>query len=62
MDRWENVIVELIEGKCGYDADNIGSYFSEISNEANLRNQQYDWLVSGVSEKDKLKHVVGTAY
>lgn len=62
MERWEHEIVELKEAKAGYDADKIGCYFSEISNEANLRNQQYDWLVFGVSEKDKIKHVVGTAY
>ena len=62
MERWEHEIVELKEAKGGYDADKIGCYFSEISNEANLRNQQYDWLVFGISEKDKIKHVVGTAY
>lgn len=62
MERWEHEIVELKEAKGGYDADKIGCYFFEISNEANLRNQQYDWLVFGVSEKDKIKHVVGTAY
>ena len=42
MERWEHEIVELKEAKGGYDADKIGCYFSEISNEANLRNQQYD--------------------
>lgn len=45
MERWEHEIVELKEAKGGYDADKIGCYFFEISNEANLRNQQYDWLV-----------------
>ena len=62
MERWENEIVEFKEAKGGYDTDKIGRYFSAISNEANLRNQQYGWLVFGVSEKDKVKHVVGTAY
>lgn len=33
-----------------------------ISNEANLRQQQYGWLVFCVSEKDKVKHIVETAY
>lgn len=42
MERWEHEIVELKEAKGGYDADKIGCYFSEISNEANLRNQQYN--------------------
>lgn len=62
MERWEHEIVEFKEVKGGYDTDKIGRYFSAISNEANLRNQQYGWLVFGVSEKDKVKHVVGTAY
>ena len=62
MERWEYEIVEFKEAKGGYDTDKIGRYFSAISNEANLRNQQYGWLVFGVSEKDKVKHVVGTAY
>lgn len=62
MERWEHEIVEFKEAKSGYDTDKIGRYFSAISNEANLRNQQYGWLVFGVSEKDKVKHVVGTAY
>ena len=55
MERWEHEIVELKEAKGGYDADKIGCYFSEISNEANLRNQQHDRLVFGVSEKDKIE-------
>ncbi len=62
MERWEHEIVEFKEAKGGYDTDKIGRYFSAISNEANLRNQQYGWLIFGVSEKGKIKHVVGTAY
>ena len=41
MDRWEFEIVEFKEAKGGYDTDIIGRYFSAISNEANLRQQQY---------------------
>lgn len=62
MDRWEYEIVEFKEAKSNYDTDKIGRYFSAISNEANLRQQQYGWLVFGVSEKGKLRHVVGSAY
>ncbi|MGN1143112.1 MAG: ATP-binding protein, partial [Anaerovoracaceae bacterium] len=61
MENWENEIVEFKEAKGQYSADRIGQYFSAISNEANLKNQQYGWLVLGVSEKDK-KHLVGTSY
>ena len=62
MERWEHEVVEFKEAKSGYDTDKIGRYFSAISNEANLRQQQYGWLVFGVSEKDKIKHIVGTSY
>ena len=64
MKRWEYEIVEFKEAKGGYDTDKIGRYFSAISNEANLRQQQYGWLVFGVSEeqKTKIKKIVGTAY
>lgn len=62
MERWEYEIVEFKEAKSNYDTDKIGRYFSAISNEANLRQQQYGWLVFGVSEKGKIRHVVGSAY
>ncbi len=64
MQRWEYEIVEFKEAKGGYDTDKIGRYFSAISNEANLRQQQYGWLVFGVGEeqKTKIKKIVGTAY
>ena len=62
MARWEYEIVEFKEAKSNYDTDKIGRYFSAISNEANLRQQQYGWLVFGVSEKGKIRHVVGSAY
>lgn len=64
MKRWEYEIVEFKEAKGGYDTDKIGRYFSAISNEANLRQQQYGWLIFGVGEeqKTKTKKIVGTAY
>lgn len=62
MERWEHEVVEFKEAKSSFDTDKIGRYFSAISNEANLRQQQYGWLIFGVSEKDKVKHIVGTAY
>ena len=51
MERWENEIVEFKEAKGQYSEDKIGQYFSAISNEANLKNQQYGWFVLGVSEQ-----------
>lgn len=62
MERWEYETVEFKEAKSNYDTDKIGRYFSALSNEANLKHQQYGWLVFGVSEKDKVKHLVGTSY
>lgn len=64
MERWEYEIVEFKEAKSNYDTDKIGRYFSAISNEANLHQQQYGWLVFGVGEEQgtKTKKVVGTAY
>lgn len=61
MENWENEIVEFKEAKSSYDTDKIGRYFSAISNEANLRQQQCGWLVFGVSEKHN-RHLVGTHY
>ncbi len=62
MERWEFEIVEFKEAKGGYDTDKIGRYFSAISNEANLRQQQYGWLVFGVGEQNKIKQIVGTSF
>ena len=61
MDRWENEVVEFKEAKGQYSEDKIGQYFSAISNEANLKNQQYGWFVLGISEQ-KNKYPVGTAF
>lgn len=61
MERWEYEIVEFKEAKSQYPTDKIGRYVSAISNEANLKNQQYGWLIFGVSES-KNKHVVGSNY
>lgn len=62
IERWEHEIVEFKEAKSSYDADKIGRYFSAISNEANLRHQQYGWLIFGVSESSKSRYVVGSSY
>ena len=61
MERWEYEIVEFKEAKGQYSEDKIGQYFSAISNEANLKNQQYGWFILGVSEQKK-KYPVGTAF
>ena len=61
MDRWENEIVEFKEAKGNYNLEKAGMYFSAISNEANLKQQQYGWFMMGVSE-EREKHPVGTNF
>ena len=59
LEDFENEIVEFKEAKTGFSFKDIGKYFSAISNEANLQQKQYGWLIFGVSDK---KEIVGTEY
>ncbi len=61
MENWEYEIVEFKTASGQFSTEKIGQYFSAISNEANLKNQQYGWLVLGVSETN-IKQVLGTAF
>ena len=61
MERWEYEIIEFKSATGQYSPEKIGKYFSAISCEANLKQQQYGWFVLGVSETET-KHVVGTAF
>ncbi|HAD78712.1 MAG TPA: transcriptional regulator, partial [Flavobacteriaceae bacterium] len=56
----ENEVVEFKEAKNQYDFTKLGKYFSAISNEANLKNKPFGWLVFGI--EDKKHNVVGTQY
>ena len=58
--HWEDEVVEFKEAKSSFNRENLGEYFSAISNEANLRNFQYGWLIFGVS--NSTKEIVGSAY
>jgi len=60
IQRWENEVIEFKEANNSYKQDEIGRYFSAISNEANLKNLQYGWLVFGVNNKTRT--IVGTDY
>ena len=57
---WENETVEFKEASRDYSTDKIGSYFSALSNEANLHGSESAWLVFGV--RNKTRTVVGTDY
>lgn len=61
IQNWESELVEFKEASGQYHTDKIGQYFSAISNEANLRDQQYGWLIFGVSEQHS-HQITGTAF
>jgi ATP-dependent DNA helicase RecG len=52
--------VEFKEAKKTIHFDDFGKYFSALSNEANLKGQEWGWLVLGV--RGKPRGIVGTAY
>jgi ATP-dependent DNA helicase RecG len=53
--------VEFKEAKNNYDFDDLGKYFSALSNEANLKNQSAGWLVFGVTNKPP-RQICGSNY
>jgi len=57
---WENEIVEFKNVGDSYPTSDIGKYFSTLSNEANLRNQERGWLVFGVDNRSRT--VAGSQY
>lgn len=56
----ENEVVEFKEAKNSFDVNELGKYFSALSNEANLRGTDFAWLVFGVA--DKTREIVGTSF
>ncbi|MFN3019928.1 RNA-binding domain-containing protein [Chryseobacterium sp. TY3] len=54
----ENEVVEFKEAKNQFDKDKLGQYFSALSNEANLSNQKFAYLIMGVKDD---KTIVGTS-
>ena len=52
--------VEYKEAKNSYDFNDLGKYFSALSNGANLASKQYAWLIFGVN--DKTHELVNTNY
>lgn len=57
---WENEVVEFKNVGDSYPTSDIGKYFSALSNEANLRDQERAWLVFGVDNRSR--SVVGSRY
>lgn len=56
----ENEVVEFKRAENNFDFDDLGKYFSALSNEANLRDKDFAWLVFGV--ENKTREIVGTTY
>jgi ATP-dependent DNA helicase RecG len=58
LDNWEDEVVEFKSGGKSFSSDEIGKYFSALSNEANLRGLEAAWLVFGVH--NKTRRIIGT--
>ena len=56
----EDEVVEFKKAENSFDFDDLGKYFSALSNEANLRDKGFAWLVFGVH--DKTREILGTTY
>ena len=56
----ESEVVEFKKAEKSFDFDDLGRYFSALSNEANLRGLEFAWLIFGYDEKKY--EVVGTSY
>ena len=56
----EDEVVEFKKAENNFDFDDLGKYFSALSNEANLRVKDFGWLVFGVH--DKTREILGTTY
>lgn len=60
LEEWENECVEFKEANDNFSTQEIGKYFSALSNEANLKGRSSAWLVFGV--ENSTKRIVGTRY
>lgn len=43
----ENEVVEFKKAETNFDVDELGKYFSALSNEANLREREFAWNAFG---------------
>ena len=58
--HYEDEVVEFKKAENNFDFNDLGKYFSALSNEANLRDKGFAWLVFGVH--DKTREILGTSY
>ena len=55
----ENEIVEFKKAKNGFETQKIGEYFSALSNEANLGQEEYAWLIFGIDDRTHAALILG---
>ena len=58
--QFETEVTEFKEAKNSFSFDELGQYFSALSNEANLHNKNCAWLIFGIEDKKYI--IVGTNY
>lgn len=58
----EGECIEFKEAKKDFSFEELGKYFCALSNEANLKNKRYSWLVFGIKDKGNPRDLVGTEY
>ena len=56
---FETEVIEFKEAKSNFNFNDIGKYFSALSNEANLRSLNEAWLIFGITNK---KELCGSSY
>lgn len=56
----ENEIVEFKKAQNGFSIEDLGRYFSALSNEANLREYDFAWMVFGID--NKTHNITGTDF
>lgn len=49
----ESEVVEFKKAENNLDFDDLGKYFSALSNEGNLRELDFAWLIFGYDEKSQ---------
>lgn len=60
IEHLENEVIEFKKAERNFDSDDLGKYFSALSNEANLRSVDFAWLIMGYHE---LTHTItGTSF
>lgn len=59
INDFENEVIEFKEAKSNYSFNDIGKYFSALSNEANVRGFQEAWLIFGITDDGR---VIGTEF